>query len=285
MICIDLDGTLLNSQGAINEADLHAVQAAVDAGVRVMPCTGRSWCESRHVLHGFPFSPLSDTGVFVTGAAVSDLADGRTLDLCAMDPRLVLEVVEHLWDLPEAVLVCCDANLAGHDYLITGRGQVSANTKWWFETTGVTVRHNSNPSLDDLRHTLRVGIVAAGPRMEQTSRRVRAAFGPRVAVHHFAAVQKPDPDQTVHILEVFAAGVDKWRGLSWLAQKDGIAPEQIAAIGDELNDVAMLSQSGCGIAMANATQAAIHAADRVTRSCDEGGVGHAIESLLSGRWV
>ncbi len=284
MICIDLDGTLLNSQGSISDSDLRAVEAAVHAGVRVVPCTGRAWCESRHVLRDFPASPRSDTGVFVTGAAVSDLADGRTLDLCVMDPHLVLELVEHLRDLPEAVLVCSDANLTGHDYLVTGNGQVTANTQWWFEMTGTTVRHCTDPSLEDLRHTLRVGLVAAGPRMSQTSRRVSDAFGRRVAVHHFEAVQKPDPDQTVHILEVFPAGVDKWRGLTWLAQKDGIQPGQIVAIGDELNDVAMLEQAGCGVAMANATEAAVCAANRMTRSCDDGGVAHAIESLLAGRW-
>ena len=59
MICVDLDGTLLDSHGRVSEANLRSLHDAVDAGVRVVPCTGRAWCESRHVLDGFPVSPLS----------------------------------------------------------------------------------------------------------------------------------------------------------------------------------------------------------------------------------
>ena len=108
--------------------------------------------------------------------------------------------------------------------------------------------------------------------------------GDRVFFHSFEAVQMPPPAESVHILEVFAAGVDKWRGLSWVAQSHGIAPDEIACIGDEINDVQMLRAAGCGIAMGNGIEAAKKAARYVTKDNRNDGVAFAIEQLLSGKW-
>jgi HAD superfamily hydrolase (TIGR01484 family) len=51
---------------------------------------------------------------------------------------------------------------------------------------------------------------------------------------------------------VRAAGVDKGTAIDWLSGHYGIAPEEIVAVGDWLNDVPMLRRVGCGFAMAQA---------------------------------
>ena len=113
---------------------------------------------------------------------------------------------------------------------------------------------------------------------------LREAFGEKVLVQSFEAITNADPDQEVHILEVFAAGVDKWRGIDWVAYQHGIEPGQIVAIGDQINDLAMLKSAGCSIAMGNAVEAVKEVAGHVTLDCDEHGVAHAIRMLLDGRW-
>jgi Cof subfamily protein (haloacid dehalogenase superfamily) len=281
MLGIDLDGTLLDGEGELSEANIDAVHRAQAAGVRVVPCTGRSWVEAHYLLE--PIADL-ELGVFVTGAAISNIASGESIDLAVIEPHLALRIVELLFNEPEAVLVFSDRNEAGHDYLVTGRGELTPNTEWWFEFNEAKVRHRREVDEVALRHTLRVGMVASTARMRQIAPRIEAELGDEVLVHHFVAVQRPDPEESVDVLEVFAAGVDKWRGLRWLAAQDGTADDQIAVIGDQINDIAMLRNAGCGIAMGNATDAAKQAADFVTRTNAEDGVAFAIDQLLSGRW-
>ena len=167
---------------------------------------------------------------------------------------------------------------------MTGQGSLTPATQWWFETTGATVHFQRTVTADDLHHSLRVGIVAEGDRVPPLSEHLRKVFGERVLIQHFEAVNTPDPDQCVHILEVFAAGVDKWRGLSWIAQRHSITAQDVAAIGDEVNDIAMLKSAGCSIAMANAVQPIKAIADYTTLGCNEHGVAYAIEQLLTGEW-
>ncbi len=285
ILAIDLDGTLLDPRGRVSERNLRAVHEAAAAGWIVAPCTGRSWIESRKILEDWPRPHQPHAGVFVTGAAVTDLDSGYSLDVAVIKPRLVHRLVEALCDLPEAVLVFRDANHTGHDYLVTGRGELTANTRWWFESQGARVHAEPALSEELSHHVLRVGVVANRRRVEEVTVRLREAFTEEeILLHYFAAVQSFDPGETIYILEIFAAGVDKWRGIRWLAAQHGVAEDRIVAIGDEINDLAMIRHAACGIAMANAVEPVRAVANHVTLDNASDGVAHAIEQVLAGRW-
>ena len=83
-----------------------------------------------------------------------------------------------------------------------------------------------------------------------------------------------------HILEFVAPDSGKWAGLRWVAERAGIGPEAVAAVGDDLNDVEMLRGAGLGIAMGNAAEAVLEAADRSVAGNDAAGVVEAIEWVL-----
>jgi len=85
-------------------------------------------------------------------------------------------------------------------------------------------------------------------------------------------------------LQAYASGVDKWPALAWLAEQHDIALQDIAMVGDHANDVAAIRAAGCGVAMGNALEQTKAVADRITKDCDDSGLAHAIDELLSGRW-
>ena len=82
------------------------------------------------------------------------------------------------------------------------------------------------------------------------------------------------------ILEFLAPGVSKWQALERVASAEGIRRHEIAAVGDDTNDVEMIRGAGLGIAMGNAVRAAKSASDLVVRSNAEGGVIEAIERVI-----
>ena len=295
LLAIDLDGTLLDPEGEVREIDAEALHRAQAAGCVVVPCTGRGWRESAYALRGVTGlageggergeGGKAGVGVFNTGAVVAELDSGRSVDLAVVEAGLAAELVAFLWDEPEAVLVYRDAERAGHDYLVTGIGELPENARWWFELTGALVHEQRGPwHGKELHHVLRVGLVAGGERVAAVRARVAGAFGERVLVHSFEALHRPDPRESVHVLEVFAAGVDKWRGVMWVARMLGVEAHEIAAIGDERNDLSMLRAAACGVAMANAAEEVKACANRVTRGNDEGGVAYAVERMLAGEW-
>ena len=281
MVAIDLDGTLLDPTGRTHADDLAAMATARRAGAMIVPCTGRSWRESKRPLDGVD---LFDEGVFLSGATVHDVADGRTLHRRGMAAPLVLRLVEHLHDQPEVTVVACDAEAVGHDYLVTGSGEIGWRIQRWFDATGVAVRRQQSVSPQDVEHALRVSLVAPPDRMRELIAIVEAAAGDAVALEHVRATRTSGVDEAYDLLGITEPGVDKWTGLQWIAQRRGVAPEQIAMIGDEMNDLTAFEGAGCAIAMGNAVDILKGRADHVTRPNTEAGVAHAIEQLLAGAW-
>ena len=281
LLALDLDGTLLGPDHTVSDANRRAVARAQAAEVLVVPCTGRGWRESLEPLQGVGGLEL---GVFNTGAAVVDMESGRPADTAEIQPELVHELIDHLRGLPEAVLVFQEHTQTGHDFLVTGDGVLTENTQRWFGMNNMLVREDRRPDLEALRHTLRVGVVATGGSAFEAESVVAQRFGDRINLHCFAGVPTTSKEDAVYILEIFAKGVDKWRGLAWIADQRGIGHDQVAVIGDEINDLAMLEHAGLGVAMDNAVPQAAELADRKTLSNERDGVAHAIDRMLAGEW-
>jgi Cof subfamily protein (haloacid dehalogenase superfamily) len=82
-------------------------------------------------------------------------------------------------------------------------------------------------------------------------------------------------------LEVLPIGVNKAKAVAVLAEFLGVDLSEVAAIGDGLNDLEMLSEAGFAIAMGNASDRVKAAADLVVRSNDEAGVAQAVDEILT----
>jgi hypothetical protein len=86
-------------------------------------------------------------------------------------------------------------------------------------------------------------------------------------------------------LEVFGPSVNKWEGIQHIARRHGIRPEQIVAIGDDVNDIAMVSRAGLGVAMGNAKEELKAVARRVINSNDQDGLAEFLEELVASHAV
>ena len=83
-------------------------------------------------------------------------------------------------------------------------------------------------------------------------------------------------------LEIMPKGVSKASALDKIARKLGYTMENVMAFGDAENDVEMLAKAGIGVAMGNAMDTAKAAANVVTKTNDENGIGEVIDKLLEG---
>lgn len=297
LIALDLDGTLFGPDGKVSPANAAAVRAARDAGIEVVICTGRALIESRSAVaaveahlpaRGRNIAPMVCAG----GALVNDAASGRTLHRWPMDPSLVGRLCAHFARLGRAPLILKDRDAAGFDYLVVNTGPIEPPSQWWFDVMNVEVKFIDDIARDPHpEHTVRVGFAAMSAVMRDLARGVHAEFGGETLTQHFAAVMGVDPaaphgvkDESVHLLEVFDRQVNKWTAVHRLAMEQGIPRERIAAIGDEVNDVAMIEGAGLGVAMANAVPAVKKAAKIETKSNAEDGVAWAIGKILRGKW-
>ncbi len=282
MLVVDLDGTLLRRDGAVSDVNRDALRYARDAGLDVVIATGRSFEEARPLLRG-----VIEDGLIVTagGAALIDLADGRTVERDTFEASAVEAVTRHLLDDGHRALVLKDTWAAGFPYLFVGEHPLHPVSAWWFETLAIRAREVSALHLDDRPHdSLRVGAVASADRFRPLLDRMRDDLGPDAAIRHWSAVTKDGTGDEIHLLEAFAPHVNKWTMVERLARERDIPAARVAAIGDEINDVELLEAAGLGVAMGNAAAAARAVADVVTDHHEADGVASAVQRILAGDW-
>lgn len=79
------------------------------------------------------------------------------------------------------------------------------------------------------------------------------------------------------LLQIARPDVDKAAALERVAERYGVTMSQVLAIGDNQNDLGMLTRAGIGVAVGNAIEPVRRAARHVVASNDRGGVAEAIE--------
>ncbi|HEY4621756.1 MAG TPA: Cof-type HAD-IIB family hydrolase [Gaiellaceae bacterium] len=101
-----------------------------------------------------------------------------------------------------------------------------------------------------------------------------AAAHNRFGDHVSAARSQP------YYVDVTHPDANKGGVVKFLSARYGVAPEEIATIGDMPNDVLMFAHSGLSIAMGNADREVQRAARRVTTSNDEDGFADAVDRFI-----
>jgi len=272
MIAIDLDGTLLSPTGTVTPRTKSAIHLALGAGLLVCFATGRNWTESQTVLDAVAHY---DTAVFVGGAVVVDTRHRVMVHRTMMQPELAREVCAFFENRNHAALALQDTMTTGIDYLITADVELDDSTLQWMEVSRAVVHRAGNLATYEHPHTMRVGIVAQPDETKILVEELRQQFGDRIVCHSISVMS-----YGVDVLEVFDPAVNKWEGISHVARKHNIEPSQIIAVGDDVNDLPMITRAGLGVAMGNARSEVQAAAKLVIGKNSDEGLALFLEELV-----
>jgi hypothetical protein len=274
VLAIDVDGTLVNSRNELPEENLRALHRAHEAGLKICICTGRSLVETQSVIERIGLD--LDYGVFVFGSIVSRLPEGTTLVRTLMDPALADRLVAFFREMGYPVLLLYDPTQARIDYrYVAGQRHREWYDRWLALAPPTLERLDAWAPL--AASPVRIGVITSPDEIEDVLRRLRDTVEPELL--NYNAIHAPN--YGVHVVECFAPKVNKWYGLMQLAERFGVTGEQIAAIGDDVNDLAMIRNAGLGIAMGNAVESIKNLADWQVATQDEAGVAEAIDRILA----
>jgi Cof subfamily protein (haloacid dehalogenase superfamily) len=274
LLAVDLDGTLMDPNGVLTPAARQAVAAAQDAGLQVVLCTGRRFRTTLPVLR-----TLELTGCVVVnnGAVVKEITSGKTLHRDYLPGEIYPDVVA-LVRQQGPPLVYVDSYPDETDIITEPDGDISPYQADYIERQAA---HRC--FVEDLAAARRDDVILVSQMadlevLRPLAERAQQVLGRRVKTHLLH-----NKSYGGYILELLSPSSDKWAALAQVAADAGIAPPEIAAIGDDVNDIELVRRAGLGIAMANGAEQTRAAADLVVRSNAEEGVVEAIERVMDGR--
>jgi Cof subfamily protein (haloacid dehalogenase superfamily) len=263
MIATDIDGTMLRSDGTLSGRVRDALHEARRAGLHVVPATGRPVAIAADVIDA---AELRDYWVFANGAVTRHLGRDELVRGFWMDPGLT-----------QALLSRLRHALPGAGFALELEDSVAFEDG--FEKVVPVVPDQGQ--VDDVMTLLdgegigrvqKILVYDLSQDLDALFGRVSDVVGPD-AVPSYSGLR---------FVELAAGLVTKAMALDLLAADLGIAAEQVAAFGDNHNDLPMLQWAGRSFAMANATDDAKETADEVIGHNDADGLADKIEQLLEG---
>jgi Cof subfamily protein (haloacid dehalogenase superfamily) len=270
LIALDLDWTTLNGKSELTPVNRKMIVRALDSGITVAVATGRSF-------YAIPEEIKSIEGIryFISanGAHVTDAGTGTNIYDSFIEKSAVLKAIE----LSKAHGIMLEAFYDGQPFIdaklydsVLKHGSVYRNTNYVLTT---------RKPVDDIYALMTEHI----DRLENINfffpdKEEKERMFPIISTIENGSITTSFPNN----IELGGVGANKGLALKALAEHLGIDRNEILAIGDAPNDIAMIEYAGIGVAVDNAWDGTKTHADFVTKSNAEDGVAYAIAKIVFG---
>jgi len=281
LLALDLDGTTLNSNGIVPDANRKAIRAAEDRGVLVTIATGRRFRDAQPV--GLDLE-LNAPLITHNGGLLKYADSMETVAYSLLSNETSLEIVTVGKNLGGDALVSTDPHGRGtllYDRVSEDNAPLQKYIKWAATLHGdeaeKSVAHV--PALEDIVHehdVVHISFSGNCRTMYALETSLKAELGDDVAILTTVYTRL---DFT--LIDILPPDASKGFGVAKLAGINSITPQEIMAIGDNYNDLEMLDYAGTAVVMGNADPKLLERGEfYTTLSNDEGGVAAAIERFI-----
>ncbi len=268
LLAVNIDGTLLQSNGRLNKSTKEAIDYVHQKGVHVALVTSRNYHSAKKVAKALKINPMivAQQGAFV----------GASMEKPIMVKRISEELTAELVQMLEKTT--CQILLIHEKYSLGNRVNLPENL------LGKSVMYLNDQNIyaqnyvDDISEEL-IDQPMAPTKMD-------IIFPEKNARNDMLKLIKemfPEVDVLLHPghkLTIVPKGVSKWSGVLYLADHLAVKRTEIVSIGDGLDDMEMIAGSGLGVAMGNADEEVRKVAKWVTRSNDQDGVAYMLREFF-----
>lgn len=263
-VALDLDGTLLNSRRFIPKAHRDILRELDSKGIEIIIATGRGLSSALKVTKNlnFHYTIVSNNGAIAMDenrkVLFSQTIENEILDFIRESFSGILRgPFVHIDDEEVFLLVPEDSDDSYPDY------SVEKPSQW--DTL------ENHPVQDNI-----LSIVLFGKEEELRPNLELIKKFPQVTTHISHAFEKGEV-----LLEVQHKLAEKYLGIEHLLEIKNLTLDDCVAIGDDNNDLSMITECGFGIVMKNGTDLMKSKADYITKfTNDEDGVEKVLRKVF-----
>ena len=281
LLALDLDGTLLNSQGSVTEANRNAIRAAEAAGVLVTIATGRRFRDALPLGIDLEFNaPL----ITHNGALLKYAESLETVAASLLDLETTREIVRVGKQFGGDALVSADPHGKGtmlYDRVSDDNLPLQKYLTWATRLHGdeaeKAVMHvaDLDSALPD-HEVIHISFSGSCEPMEKMQAFLTDELSDSVTI---LPTIYPRLDFT--LIDILPPGASKGTGVEKLATLSEINSNEVMVIGDNFNDLEMLEFAGTPVVMGNADPCLLERPEFYkTVSNDESGVADAIDRFI-----
>lgn len=267
LLAVDIDGTIAGKSNDIREAVKQAIATAQSRGVKVAVATGRMYRSALRFHRDLGSTlPL----ICYQGAWIQDPATDKLLRHLPLSKQTAWQLLDHFEEPHLRSLLSINFYINDRLYV----PEITDATRIYAARSGIEINKI------DLRKELpgdptKVLALCQSPEvLDGLLGRMRQRYTP---AELYLTRSVATFFEATHPL------ANKGEAVRYLAEEMlGLRPENVMAIGDNFNDVEMISYAGVGVAMGNAPEGVKVVANWVAPDVEEDGAATAIEQFILG---
>lgn len=264
LICTDLDGTLFTSDKRVSDENIKAIEYFKSEGGFFTFVTGRMPFFASHVcdiIHpNAPFGCINGGGLYDN--------DAKKYIWTTEISKKVISLIESVEEsLPD---IGIQVNLFDKIYFC----RENLTMEKFRQLTGIPNLTRSYLDIDEPMAKIVFGS-ESDREIAELERLLRSH--PEADDFDFVRGERT-------LFEILPKGIGKGKSIEMLCKHLGIDRNKTVAVGDYNNDIPMFRAARVGIAVSNACEEALKAADFVTVSNDENAIAQVISDVESGRF-
>jgi len=272
LIAIDLDGTLLNSKVELSQENCDALWRAHEAGIEIVLGTGR-----RHDF-ALPFAKSLgfDLWMFSSNGAVTRSTRGETFHRDLLPKETAIKLALAMSKYRNYMVLTFDRTARGA-IICENHDQLYGVIQRWMEKNAPFIEYVQpieKALMEDPIQAMFCGPVQlmSQAQMELDTLQFRAEF---------TALRTQYDFRDLCIVDILNAGCSKGHALERWAKQRRLDREEVMAIGDNYNDVEMLTFAGHPVIMGNACDQLKRNGWTVALPHDEHGVAAVLDKVLA----
>ncbi len=273
LLALDIDGTLLNPQFQISDADMAALRRAHQYGIEVALFTGRRHDFALPIAQQLGF----DLWLISSNGAITRSLQGETFYRDLLPAKVCRELCQAMLEFRGNTVLTFDKRGKGA-IVLEHLNDLENSIRRWLEKNLEFI--DFVIPIEDALLTDPVQAMFCGPiaRMQEALAALRACH----LAQEITVLRTEYPLRNLSIVDVLNKDCSKGHALQRWAEHRGIPRDQVMAIGDNYNDIEMLAFAGYPVIMGNASEDLRGRGWKVTLPNDQNGVAAALEPVLSG---
>jgi Cof subfamily protein (haloacid dehalogenase superfamily) len=271
LIAIDIDGTLLNSKVELSQENRDALRRANQAGVEIVLGTGRRHDFALPIAQSLGF----DLWMMSSNGAVTRSTQGETFHRDLLPKETAIKLAQSMRKYRNYMVLTFDRSTMGA-IVCENRDQLYGVIQRWMDKNAPFIKYVS--PIEDSLYEDPIQAMFCGP--VELMDRAQADLAACGFSGDFTTVRTQYDFRDLCIVDLLNAGCSKGRALARWARHRGIDRSEVMAIGDNYNDIDMLTFAGHPVIMGNASDDLKQNGWTVTLHHDEHGVAATIEQVL-----
>lgn len=254
LIVVDLDGTLLNSDGVCSEVSSNYLKKLKDEGHIIVIATGRRLCSALEVTNNAYFANYV---ICDCGSGIYDVDKDKFIYKSTIEKDLIKKLYTLSSTDSSSFKLCTQNDL--HDI----------NSS---EELSIDKINNIIDNSDDVFH------ITINIKDSADIYKIRTNLSAQIPELNFLVMQNSFEDRKW--FDICNVNNSKYNSILKVAGLEKIKNDDIICFGDGLNDIDMIKKCGVGVAMGNALNDVKKVADFITTSHDEDGIASFLQKNI-----